>query len=122
MDKHPSLLSLAIHQRCPRCAVGNIYNPGITLDLAKTCNHCGLDLHKNDSADGPAVFLIFFLGTLLVPLALWMESLLAPPLWVHLVLWTAVALGLTIGLLRPVKAFVIALQYKHRATDWDAQQ
>lgn len=75
-------------------------------------------LARNDSGDGPAVFLIFALGFLLVPLALFVETLFAPPLWVHAVLWTVVALGLTIGALRPLKSYVIALQFKHRPGDW----
>ncbi len=78
---------------------------------------CGLDLTRADSADGPAVFLIFVLGALLVPLALLFEVLVAPPLWVHAVLWGAAALGITLLALRPLKAWVICLQYRHRP--WD---
>lgn len=85
--------------------------------MRRTCPDCGLDLTQADSADGPAVFLIFVLGASLVPLALIFETVFAPPLWVHAVLWGAVALGFTIGSLRPLKAFVVALQYKHRP--WD---
>ena len=50
----------------------------------------------------------------MVPIALWIETLFAPPLWVHAILWSAVVLGGTIGLLRPLKAVTIALQYKHK--------
>ena len=83
------------------------------------CAECGLELAKNDSADGPAVFLIFVLGFSLVPLAWIFEGAFAPPLWVHAILWSAVALGITLGALRPLKAFVIALQYKHRPHTWE---
>lgn len=83
-----------------------------------TCSHCGLAFAKNDSADGPAVFLIFILGFLLVPLALLFETVFAPPLWLHAVLWGSIALAITIGLLRPIKALVIALQFKHRPEGW----
>jgi len=79
---------------------------------------CGLDLRKNDSADGPAVFLIFILGFALVPLALVFEYMVFPPLWAHAVLWTGVALFLTLVMLKPLKAYVIALQYKYRPKDW----
>ena len=71
-----------------------------------------------DSADGPAVFLIFVLGFTLVPLALGLEVLFAPPLWVHGVLWSVVTLGLTLGSLRPLKACVLALQYRYRPEDF----
>lgn len=105
---------------CPKCGVGALYNPGVfDLTLRPVCDHCGLNLAKNDSADGPAVFLIFVLGFLLVPAALITDALWEPPLWVHGVVWGGLALALTIGSLKPLKSMVIAIQYKHRATDWD---
>jgi len=113
------MLRLALTQKCPRCGQGDLYQPGFSLSLRPACPSCGLDLSKSDAADGPAVFLIFILGFLLVPAALLVESLFHPPLWVHGVVWGIVLLGLTIGALRPIKAYVIALQFKHRASDWD---
>ncbi len=104
--------------KCPRCRQGDLYKPGLTLTLRERCGSCGLDLSKNDSADGPAVFLIFILGFLLAPLAVLFETLFAPPLWVHAVIWSAAALLITVGTLRPIKAYIIAIQYKHRPQDW----
>lgn len=103
---------------CPKCRKSSIYKSSFSLDLKDSCEACGLDLRKNDSADGPAVFMIFILGTALVPLALIFEYTVFPPLWVHAVLWTATALFLTLVMLKPLKAYVIALQYKHRPKDW----
>lgn len=109
--------------KCPRCGKGDIYKPGfLNMTVVDKCAECGLELAKNDSADGPAVFLIFVMGFSLVPLAWIFEWAFAPPLWVHAVLWSAVALGITLGTLRPLKAFVIALQYKHRPHTWDEEQ
>jgi uncharacterized protein (DUF983 family) len=113
------LLTLGWQCKCPRCKEGDLYKPGLTLGLRDTCAVCGLDLSKNDSADGPAVFLIFIFGFALVPLALILEFTLHPPLWVHAVLWGIVLIGLTIGMLRPIKAYIIALQFKHRPGDWE---
>lgn len=111
-------IKLAIACKCPRCGQGDLYPSRFDLRLKEKCASCGLDLAKNDSADGPAVFLIFALGFLLVPLALLFENIFAPPLWVHGVIWGLAALGLTIGSLRPLKAYIIALQFKHRPGDW----
>lgn len=119
MTADKSLLALGLGQKCPRCGIGDLYRPGLSVTVRDECAHCGLHIGRHDSADGPAVFLIFLLGTILVPLALLVETLFAPPLWVHGVVWTAVALGITLGLLRPIKAYVIALQYRHRSSDWD---
>ena len=118
MNSDSSLIRVAFSCKCPKCQKGDLYKPGITVELREKCDVCGLDLTKNDSADGPAVFMIFVLGFLLVPLALAFETFFSPPLWVHAVLWSVVALGLTLGALRPLKAFIIALQFKHRPGDW----
>ncbi len=113
------IVKLALGCKCPRCKTGALYEKGLTLTLRKSCESCGLDLSKNDSADGPAVFMIFILGALLVPLAWLFESVFLPPLWVHAVLWSIVALGLIVGAMKPLKAYIIALQYKHRPGDWE---
>lgn len=110
----------ALSCTCPKCAKGRLFQPGFfDLTLSDHCSHCGLNLAKNDSADGPAVFLIFILGFLLVPLALIFDAAYSPPLWVHAVLWGSVAIGITIGTLKPLKSVVIALQYHYRTSDWD---
>jgi len=75
---------------------------------------CGLDLKKEDSGDGPAVFVILILGALIVPLAIGVEVLFHPPEWVHLVIWPPVILAGAIALLRPFKATMIALQFRHK--------
>ncbi len=115
-----TMIKQALACKCPKCGQGDLYKPGfLNLSLNPTCTACGFDLAKNDNGDGPAVFLIFILGFSLVPLALLVDHLFEPPLWFHAILWTIVALGLTLGMLKPLKAFVIALQLKHRASDWD---
>lgn len=113
------MIRIGWHCLCPSCKKNSIFKPGFTMELKDTCEVCGLDITKNDSGDGPAVFLIFILGFSLVPMALWLDMLFPIPLWLHAVIWTIAALGLTIGTLRPLKAYVIALQYKYRKTDWD---
>ncbi len=105
--------------KCPKCHTGSLYPSFFNLDVKDTCSNCGLNLSDNDSADGPAVFLIFILGFLLVPLALFIDHIFTIPLWVHTILWLAVALSLTIGALKPLKSYIIFLQYKHRASDWN---
>lgn len=109
-----AFIKTALSCRCPSCKRENIYKSGLTLEVREKCPACDLKLSEHDCGDGPAVFLIFILGFLLVPLALLLEFTLAPPLWFHAVFWGVVALGMTLGLLRPLKAFVIALQFKHR--------
>lgn len=84
------------------------------LTVRRECQVCNLDLSKEDSGDGPAVFIIFILGFTVVPLALWVEARLEPPLLIHAIVWSIVILGGTLALLRPFKATMVALQYRHR--------
>ena len=67
--------------KCPRCGRGPLYSGFLTV--AERCSVCGLDLQEADSGDGPAVFIIFILGILVVPLALLFEAKVAPPMWLH---------------------------------------
>lgn len=105
--------------KCPQCRQGDLYKSRFDLSLKESCEVCGLDLAKNDCADGPAVFLIFVLGALLVPLALWVDYAYGWPIWMHAVVWGVLTIGLTVGSLRPLKAYIIALQFKHRPRDWE---
>jgi uncharacterized protein (DUF983 family) len=106
-----SLAHAALTCCCPRCGEGRIFAGLLTVRPA--CPACGLDLSAEDAGDGPAVFLIFFLGAVAVGIAAWMEIEFEPPIWVHLLVLTPIIVGGAIGLLRPMKAYMIALQYRH---------
>jgi len=112
----PSLLHVALACRCPRCGGGRLFRN--LLDVRERCEVCGLDLRAHDAGDGAVVGVILLLGAVVVTLAFWVEFRFSPPLWVHAVVWTVVALSITIGALRPLKAYIIALQFKHRASEW----
>ena len=100
--------------RCPRCGKGRLYRGFLTV--RDRCDVCGLDFGFADSGDGPAIFIILILGFITVFLALWVETRFEPPVSVHLMLWTPLILGGSLLLLRPFKATVIAVQYRHKAT------
>jgi uncharacterized protein (DUF983 family) len=106
-----SLSRAAFGCRCPRCGEGKLF-AGL-LSVRPVCTVCGLDLSAQDAGDGPAVFVILFLGLIVVGLAALVEIRFAPPIWVHLILWTPLILGGAVAMLRPLKAGLIALQYRH---------
>jgi len=114
-----ALLKLGWACKCPKCGIGDLYKSRFDLSLKQACDSCGLNLDKNDSADGPAIFLIFILGFLIVPLALLIDYLYTWPVWLHGLIWGALTFALIIGSLRPIKAYIIALQFKHRPRDWE---
>ena len=103
--------------RCPRCGEGRLFHGPLTLAVRERCDRCGLSNAFADSGDGPAVFVIIILGFLVMGAALTIEFKLSPPLWAHVVLWAPVAFLLGFGLLRPMKATLIALQYRNRAEE-----
>ena len=81
------------------------------------CDVCGLDLRVNDAGDGAAVGVILVLGAIVVGLAFWVEFRFAPPLWVHAMLWPIVTIPLAVVMMRPAKAALVALQFRHRSTE-----
>lgn len=101
--------------RCPRCGKGRLF-AGF-LSLRPCCEVCGLDYSFIDSGDGPAVFIIFFAGFVVVGSALIVEAVYQPPFWVHALLWGPLVLITTLGPLRPIKGLMIALQYHHDAAE-----
>jgi uncharacterized protein (DUF983 family) len=105
------LARAALGCRCPRCGEGRVFS-GL-LNIRPTCPVCGLDISAHDAGDGPQVFVIMILGLVVVGLAAFVELKFSPPIWVHLVLWTPLILAGAVGLLRPLKAGLIALEYRH---------
>lgn len=114
VERSVSPLRAGLTCRCPRCGKGRLFAG--YLDLAPACEVCGLDYAQADSGDGPAVFVILILGFAVVGGALVVEVAFQPPYWVHVVLWLPAILGGSLGLLRPFKAILVALQFKHKAT------
>jgi uncharacterized protein (DUF983 family) len=113
-----SLLSVALGCRCPRCGVGPLYD-GL-LKVHERCTVCGLDLSNEDAGDGAAVFVILILGALIVLLGFIVDRLFEPPLWVHILLWIPVTFVGAVAMLRPIKAALIAQQYRVRNFDGDS--
>jgi uncharacterized protein (DUF983 family) len=111
----PSLPAVALRRCCPACGEGRLYHR--YLQVADRCAVCGLDLRAQDSGDGPAVFIIMIVGFIVVGLALWTELTFAPPLWLHMLLWTPLILGLSLAMLPLLKAGMVALHYRHNILD-----
>lgn len=111
----PSPFLSGLKGRCPRCGKGRMFQG--FLALAPKCESCDLDYSFADSADGPAVFIMFIVGFFVVGLALWVEFTFEPPIWLHLTMWFSLTVILSLALARPLKGLMIALQYHHRAEE-----
>lgn len=101
--------------RCPRCGQGRLFDG--FLKVTPRCQACGLDLAFADAADGPAVFVILFVGFAVAAAALIVEIGFMPPIWVHILLWGPLVIILSLGLLRPLKGVMIAVQYVNKAKE-----
>jgi len=100
-----------IFGRCPRCGESALYDG--FLDVADRCTACGLDYSGQNSGDGSAFFIIIIVGFVVVGLALALEVMFAPPVWLHMVLWLPLSLILALAMMRPAKGILIAMQYRH---------
>ena len=81
MNDFPAVPAIraALGCRCPRCGRGRLFT-GL-LSVRSACEICGLDLSAQDAGDGPAVFVILFLGFVVVGLAALVEIKFSPPIW-----------------------------------------
>lgn len=109
----PPLLITALRAKCPACGQGPLFEG--FLEIGPACTNCKADYSGLDSADGPAVFISLIAGAIVVGAALIVEVKYQPAYWLHAALWLPLVLGLTLGLLRPFKAVMIALQFRHIA-------
>ena len=100
---------------CPRCGKGELFQGFLTLRPG--CDVCGLDYGFADAGDGPAVFIMFFAGFVVVGAALVTEIVYRPPYWVHAALWLPLILIVTLAPLRIIKGLLIVLQYHHAAAE-----
>lgn len=123
MTKEPSFprrtsaeaVALGLSQKCPRCGQGSLYQS--FLKVRTSCDVCSLDLSREDSGDGPAAFLIFGIGGVVLFLALVVELAAQPPYWVHFSIWLPMVLVLFWLLAPRAKAIFIALQYQNKSSD-----
>jgi len=108
---------VGIRCRCPRCGQGKLFQ-GI-LTVSKRCTHCNLDLSPHDTGDGASVFVIFILGALIIPIALWLELAFSPSVLIHFLILLPVVLVVGITLLRLVKGILIAYHFKNLRYKYD---
>ena len=101
-----------------RVAAGGPLFRGL-LTVAAHCSACNLDFSPDDSGDGPALFVMFLVSILVIPIVFWFEFAMEPAYWIHVVIWPPAVAILSIGLLRPAKALLVALHYKNLRHKYD---
>jgi uncharacterized protein (DUF983 family) len=109
-ERLPSPFSAGMRCRCPRCGEGHLFAG--YLKTVSRCESCGTDLSFAQTTEGPAVFIILIVGFVIIGAAAAVEALFHPAPFVHLLLWLPATVILSLMLLRPFKATLIALQYQ----------
>jgi uncharacterized protein (DUF983 family) len=111
----PEAAQAALRGLCPRCGAPGLFSGAVAF--SPRCAGCGLDFSQFNVGDGPAAFLIMIVGAIVTGLAVALELSVNPPIWVHILLWLPVTLGLVLGLLRLAKAALLVLEYRNRARE-----
>ena len=96
--------------RCPQCGRGRIFRA--YLKVADTCPACGEALHHQRADDAPPYVTILIVGHVVVGLMLFVETFDDnAPLWIHMALWPALAVVLSLWLLPLIKGALIGYQW-----------
>ncbi|WP_292899101.1 DUF983 domain-containing protein [Nitratireductor sp.] len=101
--------------RCPQCQQGHIFKG--YLQLAKSCEVCGLDYSFADPADGPAFFAMTIAAVPALAFGVWFQMAFELPLWVHVFTTVPLTILSCMALLRPLKGWLVCSQYFHKAEE-----
>ena len=110
-----SPLSAGVRCVCPNCGQASVFRGYLTFK--PECDACGTDFTIADIGDGASFFVMFLAMAVVVPLALLLEIIAEPPIWVHALVWTPFTLAFCLWLLRPAKSILFALQWANAAKE-----
>lgn len=98
--------------RCPACGHGKLFRA--FLKPVDICESCGEALHHQRSDDLPPYIVITIVGHIVVGGLVLAEKYANWPLWLHMLVWVPLTIGLALTLMQPVKGGVIGLQWALR--------
>lgn len=97
---------------CPACGKGSMFRA--FLKVADTCPSCGEAMHHQRADDAPPYFTMVVVGHIVIAGVLVLEQAMAPPQWLHLVLWLPLTIGLSLLLLPRIKGSLVGFQWATR--------
>lgn len=100
--------------RCPNCGKGKLFKG--FLEVTDRCPVCDYDFSGLNTGDGAAIFVMQIAGGIVVFGALFVQVAYNPPIWAMLLVALPLVAGLSLGLMRPAKGVMVALQMRNRAT------
>jgi uncharacterized protein (DUF983 family) len=94
--------------RCPACGKGKIFEG--FLKVAQVCHECGAPLGLARADDAPPYFTILIVGHIVIPLLFIVDrSADQLPLWVMSAIFIPLTIGLSVGLIQPIKGATVGL-------------
>ncbi|MBL0967559.1 MAG: DUF983 domain-containing protein [Brevundimonas sp.] len=97
--------------RCPNCGQGPLF-AGF-LKVVERCAACSFDFSRLNTGDGAAIFIMQIAGGIVVFSALYVQIAFSPPIWAMLAVALPLVAALSLGLMRPGKGVMIALQMRN---------
>jgi uncharacterized protein (DUF983 family) len=98
--------------RCPHCGEGRLFRA--FLKPVDKCSVCGEDLHHQRADDLPAYLVIVVVGHVLMTGYLLTDMVFPFSPWVHLAIWSPLAVLAALVTIQPIKGGVIGLQWACR--------
>ncbi len=111
-EGQPGIISAALRGLCPRCGAPTLF--AAPAAISAQCAECGLELRAYERGSRWAGVLTLLIAAALVGLALAVDALLAPPLWLQMALWTPITVGGVIFVLRVYKTTLLYARYERR--------
>lgn len=105
-------VKLGLMGRCPACGQGKLFRK--FLKVMDHCDHCGTEFHHHRADDLPPYLTIFIVGHIVIGGMVVAETEANWPLWLHIAIWPALTLLLSLGLMQPMKGAVVAFQWALR--------
>ena len=99
--------------RCPRCGEGRVFNA--YLKVSDACENCGEELRHHRADDAPPYFTILVVGHVIGALILLVDEI-DPDLamWIHMVIWPALVVVLSMAFLPRIKGALVGMQWALR--------
>ena len=111
----PPVWRAALCGLCPECSAPALFDGPVKF--RPKCESCGLDYGRYNVGDGPAAFLTLIIGALLIAIALTLDAVVRPPLWVHVILWVPLTAAAVVYGLRVGKGALLASEHQRQAAE-----
>ena len=106
--------------RCPNCGQGHLFRA--FLKVSERCEVCGADNTIYPSDDAPPYVALVLVGHLFIPLIFWTEMSLGLATWLLLAIWLPLITVVTIAALPYIKGAVIGYAWATGVTRQTARQ